>query len=157
MDNKEFLKSLQSSLSKPYEVGYCKPPKSTQFKKGVSGNRAGRKKKIVPETINAALELELTNKIAITNEKGRQENVYLYQIIAKQIIQDALKKDGMSRKLILESLSQKNLLNSKEYLEKNAIKKEEDIEHDALVREELYKRLDYLLKEEEEKEKGNNP
>ncbi len=25
-----------------YEVGYCKPPKHTQFKKGQSGNRSGR-------------------------------------------------------------------------------------------------------------------
>jgi Family of unknown function (DUF5681) len=30
---------------KQYEVGYCRPPKSTQFKKGVSGNCSGRPKK----------------------------------------------------------------------------------------------------------------
>ena len=28
-----------------YEVGYCKPPKDTQFKKGQSGNPKGRRKK----------------------------------------------------------------------------------------------------------------
>lgn len=33
MDNKENL---------PYEIGYGKPPRKTQFKKGVSGNSKGR-------------------------------------------------------------------------------------------------------------------
>jgi Family of unknown function (DUF5681) len=28
-----------------YKVGYCKPPKHTQFKKGVSGNPSGRPKR----------------------------------------------------------------------------------------------------------------
>ncbi len=29
---------------KGYRIGYCKPPKRTQFKKGRSGNPKGRKK-----------------------------------------------------------------------------------------------------------------
>ena len=53
MDNKpskdediEFLRDIKEDVAKKlpeYEVGYCKPPTHTRFKKGVSGNPAGRK------------------------------------------------------------------------------------------------------------------
>ena len=35
----------EKNTSDSYEVGYGKPPKSTQFEKGVSGNPKGRPKK----------------------------------------------------------------------------------------------------------------
>lgn len=40
-----------------YKVGYKKPPKSGQFKKGQSGNPRGRKKKILPKSVNEAIRL----------------------------------------------------------------------------------------------------
>jgi hypothetical protein len=35
----------EENMSDSYEVGYGKPPKDTQFKKGSSGNPKGRPKK----------------------------------------------------------------------------------------------------------------
>lgn len=53
-----------------YEVGYCKPPSSTRFRPGVSGNPKGRppKRKSVSEHIEAILN----EKIRVT-VNGRQE------------------------------------------------------------------------------------
>ena len=38
--------------SDDYEVGYGRPPKATQFKKGQSGNRGGRRRKSGPIKID---------------------------------------------------------------------------------------------------------
>ena len=43
-----------------YEVGYGKPPKSGQFKKGISGNPPGRPKK--PSDFASELKKELSQK-----------------------------------------------------------------------------------------------
>lgn len=51
-----------------YEVGYCKPPKGTQFKKGVSGNPKGRPKR--PKDIMATFEKVLSEKITVRDSTG---------------------------------------------------------------------------------------
>lgn len=149
-NNKEFYETLQKRLigDRPYEVGYGKPPKATQFKKGQSGNPAGRKKKVIPASIRQALELELTNKMLITNEKGKQENVYLFQILVKQIIKDALAKDGASRKVLLESLMKFDLLSNKRYLEEHQIKTAEKEQQDQVLKEMLIEKLGEAILEE---------
>jgi hypothetical protein len=43
-----------------YKVGYGKPPKGGQFKKGISGNPSGRPKK--PLDFASQLKKELTQK-----------------------------------------------------------------------------------------------
>lgn len=47
-----------------YQVGYGKPPKATQFKKGQSGNPKGRKKG--SKNLKSALESALGEKVRIT-------------------------------------------------------------------------------------------
>lgn len=79
MNNKkdiETLKYMRNRLAgkSSYEVGYGKPPKSSQFKKGCSGNPTGRKKKVIPKSIKESLELELTKQLTITNELDKKEN-----------------------------------------------------------------------------------
>lgn len=91
-----------------YKVGYKKPPVSGQFKKGQSGNPRGRKKKILPRTFNEALKLAFIKEISITNEKGIKEKISLIQVLAQRIIQDAIKNDGPSRKMLLQN---KQLMN----------------------------------------------
>jgi Family of unknown function (DUF5681) len=53
-----------------YEVGYGKPPKDGQFKKGVSGNPSGRPKK--PKDSLSVLMRELESKLTI-NENGQRK------------------------------------------------------------------------------------
>lgn len=103
-DNK-CRKEIEEKL---YEVGYKKPPVSGQFKKGQSGNLRGRKKKVIPKTIMDALRLAFIKEVTITNEKGSREKISFIQAFAQKIVQDVIKHDGPSRKLILQNL---NLLN----------------------------------------------
>lgn len=105
-----------------YEVGYGKPPKSGQFKKGQSGNPKGRKKKVIPESIFEAIELELASKIKITNAKGQKADAYLFEVLAKQILQDALSKDGYSRKTLLEHYHKNHILQSVQYIKETFYK-----------------------------------
>ena len=88
---------------KLYEVGYKKPPVSGQFKKGQSGNPKGRKKKVIPKTIMEALRLAFIKEITITNEKGSREKIPFIQAFAQKIEQDDIKKDGPTRKMILQN------------------------------------------------------
>ncbi len=89
--------------NKDYEIGYGKPPKNTRFTKGHSGNPAGRKKKIIPDTLFQAISLELCQQKTITDASGLKEKVPLYSILAKKLVQDAIQNDGPSRKFLLQT------------------------------------------------------
>ena len=49
------------------KVGYKNPPKDTRFKKGQSGNPAGRKKKPIPKSLHESIMQELADSITIMN------------------------------------------------------------------------------------------
>lgn len=85
-----------------YEVGYKKPPKAHQFKPGQSGNRAGRKKKLVSNSLYEAFLIEANAMTEIKNRNGKCEQLKNAEIIMKATIRDAIAKDGPSRKFILE-------------------------------------------------------
>ena len=59
-------------MSDDHEVGYRKPPKSTRFKKGRSGNPRGRPKRAL--NVKAELLAELAETILI-REQGKQKKV----------------------------------------------------------------------------------
>lgn len=83
---------------KEYEVGYRRPPKRTQFKKGESGNPKGRPKgargleKVVME--------ELKAKITV-NENGRSKRVRKVEAIAKQMVNKAMTGDPKAISLVI--------------------------------------------------------
>src|SRR5947209_17104066 len=62
-----------------YEVGFGKPPRSSQFKPGQSGNTAGRP----PGAKNfaTALEQELKSRVLVT-ENGRRKRISKREVIA---------------------------------------------------------------------------
>lgn len=130
---------------KLYEVGYKKPPVSGQFKKGQSGNPKGRKKKVIPKTIMEALRLAFIKEITITNEKGSREKIPFIQAFAQKIVQDAIKNDGPTRRMLLQNL---NLLNF-DFWQMIEDKAFEDFEPETskddeqYLRETLYKLIDY--------------
>lgn len=155
MNNKNYVEGLKYIRNKlaeksSYDVGYGKPPKSSQFQKGCSGNPAGRKKKVIPKSIREALELELTKQLTITNELEKKEKVYLYELLVKQLIKDALHKDGTSRKLLLETLMKIDLLFCRQSIVEKSIKTQEQQEAETSARAILIEKINQILKEKED-------
>ena len=70
-----------------YEVGYKKPPKSRQFRKGVSGNPSGRKKKA--SDFGSKLLRELDQKLII-NENGKRKVITKSEGVVKQLLNKSL-------------------------------------------------------------------
>ena len=99
----EEVKDVLKSRKCTYEVGYGKPPVHTQFKKGQSGNKAGRKKKNKPKSLKDSITAELSTVVSITNERGCKEKLALFELFGKQLVKDAIKKDGYARRFIIEN------------------------------------------------------
>jgi len=74
-------------MSKEYEVGYGKPPKSSQFKKGASGNPGGRPKGV--KNFSTYLMDELAEKVRVT-EGGKQIVINKEEATFKSLIAAAL-------------------------------------------------------------------
>ena len=134
-----------ASMGNQDPVGYGRPPKEYQFKKGQSGNPKGRPKKFIPKTTMewlkyiASLKLSEINKMAKTDMTGDQA-------LALSTYKNALKGDRYAAKIVAEHIGK---INVKEYVKlrlqdeekKTAAEKEsEEIRHHLLVRlrEELY-------------------
>src|SRR6185295_13336146 len=73
-----------------YKVGRGKPPLSTQFKKGQSGNPAGRKKG--SQNISTVLHKEM-NRTVIVREDGVARKMSKQDALLKSIIAKALQGD----------------------------------------------------------------
>jgi len=74
-------------MSDGYEVGYRKPPKDTQFKKGSSGNPKGRPKK----ARDFDHELLRESRASITlNENGSRRRISKHEAAIKQLINKAI-------------------------------------------------------------------
>ena len=70
-----------------YKVGYGKPPKSGQFKKGISGNLSGRPKK--PSDSASELMKELQSKVTY-HENGKRKAITKSVGINRQVVNKAL-------------------------------------------------------------------
>ncbi len=90
-------------MSKTYSVGYGKPPKSTTFKKGKSGNPKGRPKGA--RSFKTALQHELESAMVI-KEQGKKRKVSRMEVLAKRLVTDALNGNP---KALTELLRQVNL------------------------------------------------
>lgn len=84
------------------EVGYGKPPRQFQFKKGQSGNPKGRP----PGSLNVAtiLARTLREKVTVT-ENGRRRTITKLEAAVKQIVNKAAAGDAAAIKFLL-ALSQ---------------------------------------------------
>jgi Family of unknown function (DUF5681) len=77
--------------NEPYDVGYGKPPKNTQFKKGQSGNLKGRPK----GTLNLATVLERTlREQVVINENGRRKVITKLEAAITQLVNKAASGDA---------------------------------------------------------------
>jgi hypothetical protein len=73
-----------------YEVGFGRPPRSTQFRPGQSGNPAGRPRGA--KNFATALEEELQARVTIT-ENGKRKHISKQEVIAKRLVNKAVSGD----------------------------------------------------------------
>lgn len=84
-------------MTNKYDVGYCKPPKETQFKRGYSGNTKGRPKKDKDDFFNI-ISSELQEKISLSNG----EKITKEQAICKQLVNSAANGKKEAIKQVVE-------------------------------------------------------
>ncbi len=85
--------------SDPYEVGYGKPPKASQFKPGHSGNPSGRRKR--PQSVAEQLEDILKRKIEITHG-GKVKRVSLQEVMLTTLVNKAAKGDLAAFRAVMD-------------------------------------------------------
>jgi hypothetical protein len=91
---------VASRKRKPSEpgVGYGRPPKATQFKKGKSGNPKGRPKG--SRTVGAVLQDILQQRISVT-ENGKTRRLPALEVMLRRLANDAMRNEPTALKLML--------------------------------------------------------
>jgi hypothetical protein len=72
--------------SKPYVVGYGNPPAHTRFKRGQSGNPAGRRRG--SKNFSTELKERLQERVVII-ESGKTKTISMQEAITKQLVNKA--------------------------------------------------------------------
>lgn len=89
-------KALKSPST--HAVGYGKPPRASQFKKGVSGNPKGRPKG--SPNLVTVLGRTLRERVTVT-ENGRQYVITKCEAAMKQLVNKAASGDARALQLLL--------------------------------------------------------
>ncbi len=76
--------------SAPYDVGYGKPPRHTQFRKGQSGNPGGRPRREPVERLKALTLQEAYRGVVIKREDGVGMPAFAIQAILRSQIEFAI-------------------------------------------------------------------
>ena len=85
-------------MSNEYEIGYGKPPKRTQFKKGQSGNPKGRAKG--RKNFKTDLAEVLSERVSV-KEGGVRRNLSKQRALLKSLTAKAMQGDARSAALIV--------------------------------------------------------
>jgi hypothetical protein len=90
---------LSPSREVPEGVGYRKPPSTTRFKKGVSGNPKGRPK----GSLNVATVLmKALRERVIANRNGHRKSVTKLEAALQQLVNKALSGDLRASRQLME-------------------------------------------------------
>lgn len=99
--------SKKKQSGRDYEVGYCKPPKDKQFKKGQCGNRKGRPKgaanKVTEESILTHVAREAYREVSV-NDGTKMLTLPLVIVSIRSLMQKAAKGDLRAIDKALEML-----------------------------------------------------
>ena len=87
--------------SNDYLVGYGRPPKTTRFQPGVSGNPRGRPKGA--KSVGALLNSILAQRIAVT-EGSRSRRMTTLEVMLRRLVNDAVRSEPRAMKLLLSLL-----------------------------------------------------
>jgi hypothetical protein len=82
-----------------YEVGWGRPPKSTRFRPGQSGNPKGRQRERKDQA--AMLREALEQKLSI-DINGEKQTITALEALFKQVLRSALKGDLKATRFLLE-------------------------------------------------------
>ena len=95
-----------------YRVGYGRPPREHQFKKGQSGNPKGRPKGATGS--KALLRKILAQQVAV-NQQGEQRSITMMEANLQQLANKAVRGDHRWMRLLLEQVAEleKNLPESR--------------------------------------------
>ena len=90
-----------------YEVGYKKPPKHSQFKKGQSGNKRGRpKQRVTISDFETAFDKALSAFITVS-ENGTVHQIKKLNALATQTVNKALKGNHQATNLVLSMFAKR--------------------------------------------------
>lgn len=81
-----------------YEVGFGKPPKTSQFKKGQSGNPMGRPKGRL--NVSTLIHQLLEEKVMVV-EKGQERSVQMMEVILRRMVNKAATGDLKAIPMVL--------------------------------------------------------
>jgi len=104
---KKQMSKHNTNARRSYEVGYGKPPKQHQFKRGRSGNPNGRPRGV--KNIKAQITDELNRKVTIT-VNGRKREVSQLNSLILRLISDAHKGNVRANEILLRYCEKFGLL-----------------------------------------------
>jgi hypothetical protein len=90
--------------SDDYTIGYRKPPRHSQFKKGQSGNPGGRRRSLAANA-HSALSSVLARRVTVDGEEGEARMSQLEALMA-DLVKKARGGDTRCMKLVLDRLSE---------------------------------------------------
>ena len=85
-----------------YRIGFKRPPQSTRFRKGQSGNPKGRPK---TSSLKSDLAKQLTKRITLT-VRGRKTTMTIQQAVVIALTTNAVKGDARSATIIFNLIKQ---------------------------------------------------
>jgi hypothetical protein len=104
-------KQQNRAPERDYDVGYRRPPKHTQFKKGQSGNPKGRPKgaKNLRTIVNGVLDKPIK-----VHEEGEARSVTRFEALFISMYARAMKGDNRAAELILRAKERAEQLDGNE-------------------------------------------
>ena len=91
---------LMTEKKRDYEVGHCKPPVGTRFKKGQSGNPGGRAKKTPPPPL---LVRKFDEQVVVATN-GRRQKTTRREVVIVQLVTQPTGADLSVRKMLTDTL-----------------------------------------------------